>query len=220
MGESYRLKLSKKMGTRQRHKRTNLGLTLTELLATLSVMAVIAAMALPAITNFVDRERLAQAAQDVYVQLLNARSESVSRAAPLFVNFNAVGNTNWVYGISQNAGCDVDVTVATAADACVVVLDDGDGVVDPGDGSVDTGDLMLRRYVAANHPNISMGIANFTSGGTEIRFDPVRGTSDAGDIRLVSPNGNQLTIRLGLLGTPRICSPDSSVVSYSDVDCT
>ena len=136
------------------------------------------------------------------------------------MNFDADGSSTWAYGISQNGACDTAVTVVSGANACVVVLDDGDGLLDPGDGSVDAADLMLRRYLAASHPGVSMSIVNFSSGDTSIRFDPIRGTSDAADIRLVWEEGLQLTIRLGLLGTPRICSPDGSVDSYSDVNCT
>lgn len=196
------------------------GFTLIELLVTVLVIVVVSVVAMPSFTGFADRERLSSAAQDLYAQMLNARAESVARSAPIFMNFDADGSSAWGYGVSQNGACDVDVAVVTAANACVVVLDDGDGLVDPGDGSVDAADLMLRRYLANTHPGVSMSIVNFSSGGTSIRFDPIRGTSDAADIRLVSEEGRRLTVRLGLLGTPRICSPDGSVDSYSGVDCT
>lgn len=196
------------------------GFTLPELLVTLAVMAILLGGAVPAVTNFVDRERVTSAAEQIYVHMSQARSEAVSRSAPVFMNFGANGTATWTYGVSGVANCTLATTNPTTAGACVLVIDDGDGNVDPGDGSVDAGDLVLMRNPSTEHPGVVMSIANFSSGNTNIQFDPVRGTSDAGDVLLVSPDGTRrLSVRLGLLGQARICSPDGSVGGYSTVNC-
>jgi type IV fimbrial biogenesis protein FimT len=197
-----------------------LGFTLPELLVTMAVMAILLGAAVPAVTGFVDRERVTAVAEQVYVHMSQARAESVARSAPIFMNFAAAGNANWTYGMSGAANCTLATTDPTAAGACVIAVDDGDGVLDPGDGSVDTGDLLLMRSPASDHPGVVMSIANFSSGNTNIQFDPVRGTSTAGDVLLTSPDGTRrLSVRLSLLGQARICSPDGSVGGYSTVNC-
>ena len=196
------------------------GFTLPELLVTVAVMAILLGGAVPAVTNFVDRERVTSAAEQVYIHMSQARSEAVSRSAPVFMNFGANGTATWTYGMSGAANCTLATTNPTTAGACVLVIDDGDGNVDPGDGSVDTGDLVLMRSPSTEHAGVVMSIANFSSGNTNIQFDPVRGTSDAGDVLLTSPDGTRnLSVRLGLLGQARICSPDGSVGGYSTANC-
>lgn len=93
-------------------------------------------------------------------------------------------------------------------------MSDGDADLDPGDGSVDEGDLVLMRYTNADWAGTSMQINSFSSGNTQIVFNPVRGTSTDGEINLISGNGKLLRIELSLLGRPTICSPDGSIPNY------
>ena len=200
--------------------RTLRGFTLPELLVTIAILAILLGGAVPAVTSFVDRERLTAAAEQIYIHMSQARSEAVARSAPIFMNFGANGTATWTYGLSGAANCTLATINPTTAGACVLVTDDGDGNVDPGDGSVDTGDLVLRRSPSTEHAGVVMTIANFSSGNTNIQFDPVRGTSNAGDVLLVSPDGTRrLSVRLGLLGQARICSSDGSVGGYSTANC-
>ena len=196
------------------------GFTLPELLVTVAIMAVLLAGSVPAVTGFVDRERVTSAAEQIYVHLSQGRAEAVARSVPVFMNFSANGTATWSYGTALAANCDTTEGNPVTAGACVLPVDDGDGNLDPGDGSVDTGDLVLMARASAEHPGVTANIANFSSGNTNIAFDPVRGMSTAGDVVLVSPDGTRrLTVRLGLLGQARICSPDGSVGGYSTANC-
>ena len=196
------------------------GFTLPELLVTVAIMAVLLGGAVPAVIGFVDRERVTSAAEQIYVHFSQARTEAVSRSVPIFLNFTANNTATWSYGMDTAANCTTTQPHPTAAGACVLAVDDGDGNLDPGDGSVDTGDLVLTAKTSADHPGVVANTANFSSGNSNIIFDPVRGTSTAGDVLLVSPDGTRrLTVRLGLLGQARICSPDGSVGGYSTANC-
>jgi type IV fimbrial biogenesis protein FimT len=199
--------------------RDETGLTLIELLAALAVTAIVLSLAVPAMTSFFDAKRLIGAAEQVYGHLQQARMESIARSATVVANFDVDGSMSWAYGLSHRDLCDPSQTTATGANACVLVVDDGDGIIDPGTGVVDIGDLMLMRFDDAEHLNVSMDIDSFSSGNTEVRFDPIRGTATSGKVLLTSGEGRRLNVMIGLLGRIRICSPDGSVNGYSTAGC-
>lgn len=195
------------------------GLTLLELLTAMAVVSIIFAVAVPNMSRFFDSKRLIGAGEQVYGHLQQARMEAISRSVPVHVNFSADGSDTWTYGMSHRDLCDLTETTAAGTDACVVVIDDGDGVVDPGDGSADTDDLVLMRFDDSDHVEVTLDIDAFSSGNTQIQFDPIRGTATSGNLLLESEDGKQLNVRVGLLGQIRICSPDGSVPRYSTVGC-
>lgn len=195
------------------------GVTLLELMATIAVVGVIFAVASPSFSSFFDSKRLVGAAEQVYSHLQQARIEAIARSEPIRARFSADGSATWVYGVSHRSSCDLTETAPSGVDACVIVVDDGDGVVDPGDGSVDTDDLVLMRFDDSGHADVTMNIASFSGGAGEIVFDPVRGTSTGGEIILGSPLGKSLKVNVGLLGQIRICSPDGSVPRYDSAGC-
>ena len=195
------------------------GFTLIELIITLLVVSLLLTMAVPGMYRFFDSKRLIGAAEQAYSHLQLVRMEAIARSRTMSANFSANGSTTWQYGVSHNSMCDLTTIAVTDANACVVVTDDGDGNADPGDGSVDTGDLVLMRFSDTDHHRVSMNIANFASGNTQIQFDSVRGTATAGDINFTSEGGKQLKVKVGMLGQIRVCSPDGSMSRYSMADC-
>jgi type IV fimbrial biogenesis protein FimT len=192
----------------------NAGFTLLEMLIALAVMAIIVSLSVPSMSTFYANQRLIGVAQQVYGHLQQARSEAVTRNVTTYVNFDVDGTASWEYGMSSaNSLCDLTVTSPTTASACVISVDDGDGTLDPGDGSVDTGDLVLMRFTDTDYPNVTMDIASFSSGDTQISFDPLRGTSTSGQVNL-SSNGNSLRVTISLLGRVAICTPDGTMPNY------
>ncbi|NNE36790.1 MAG: prepilin-type N-terminal cleavage/methylation domain-containing protein [Gammaproteobacteria bacterium] len=196
------------------------GVTLLELMISTLILGIVITVAMPSFSDIGDSQRLIGATEQLYNHIQQARSESVSGNTAAFVNFNApvsptAASATWQYGISvANSLCALTATTPTTANACVIVIDDGDGTVDPGDGTVDTGDLVLMRFTDADWTDVSMQINGFSSGNTQIVFNPVRGTATSGTINLVSGNGKLLRINVGLLGRAIICSPDGSVINY------
>lgn len=190
-------------------------MTLLELLATVAILAIVLGYGVPSLASFFDAKRLTGAAEQIYSHMQQARLESIARSTTIFARFDADGDASWQYGISHRDACDIGQADPTAANACVLVVSDGDANVDPGDGSADTGDLVLMRFEGSAHGGVTADIAAFGSGGDQIEFDPVRGTTSRGEIHLTSPDGKQLHVRIGLLGQIRVCTPDASVINYT-----
>ena len=202
------------------------GFTLVELVIAITIAALILTMGVPSFRNFFDLQRLKGAGEQVYAHIQRARSEAITRNTDVAVNFSSNGTTTWSYGISTLNNCDLAVTDATAATACTLVIDDGDGNVHSINGVVDTDDKVLMRFSDDDHREIKMARSNFLS-GTQITFSGFNGTAvgNTGDILLESAEENKLLVKVAALGQVRICSPDGSVSGYvdtlpgNDADC-
>lgn len=198
-------------------KNAEQGISILELLIATAIMAIVITVAIPSFSDIGDSQRVIGATEQIYNHIQQVRSESVSGNTAASINFAVDGTASWEYGFSTvNDQCDLTVTSPTTADACVIVVDDGDGNIDPGDGSVDTDDLVLMRFTSADWANVTVTIdwTTFSSGNTQIAFDPVRGTSTSGTINLQSANGRDLSIVVSLLGRPTICSPGGDIPNY------
>jgi type IV fimbrial biogenesis protein FimT len=186
----------------------NYGFTLLELIVTMGIMGILISVAVPNMGTFFDTQRLIGATEQVYGHLQQARSESVSSNNLVGANFSVNNTTTWAYGISsQNDLCTVSIIVPTTANACVIVVDDGDGIVN-------ATDLVLMRFSSDDYPGIIMNIANFSSTNTQILFNPTRGTSTSGQVLLTNPAGDSLRVNSSLLGRVSICSPGGSIDNY------
>jgi type IV fimbrial biogenesis protein FimT len=191
------------------------GFTLLELMIAVSILAIIITVAFPSFSDIGDTQRVIGATEQIYSHIQQVRSEALTANTTAGINFGVDGSKSWEYGFSTvNDQCDLTATLPTMANACVIVIDDGDGTLDPGDGSVDTDDLVLQRFTSTEWNDVRISIASFSSSNTQIAFDPVRGTSTSGQINLVSGNGKQLRINVSLLGRPTICSPGTQVSNY------
>jgi len=189
------------------------GVTLLELMIATAILGIIISVAFPSFSDVGDTQRLIGATEQLTNHIQQARSEAITANRTGYINFNADGSTTWQYGISTaNNNCSLAATTPTTANACVIVVDDGDSTLDPGDGTVDTGDLVLMRFTDADWGDVSLNDA-ITGGGSQITFDPTRGTSTSGRLGLVSGNGKRLVIAVSLLGRPSICVPSNSITT-------
>jgi type IV fimbrial biogenesis protein FimT len=136
----------------------------------------------------------------------------VARNAVVYVNFSANGTTTWTYGMALATGCTLTVTDPTTAGACYITVNDGDTTYDGVNGT-DTGDRVLMRFPSTDYTDVTLAIASFSS-GTQIIFNPVRGTSTSGQITLTSSTGKVLRATVSLLGRVELCTPDGSVNGY------
>jgi len=189
------------------------GLTMLELMITLAIVAIIVNLSVPSFSGFRETQRLIGAAEQLYGSLQRARSESVARNIPVYVNFAADGSEVWTYGTSsENSLCDVSLTLSTSTGACVLVIDDGNSIND-------NADLVLVRSSSEEFQEVSMSISNFSSGNSQIEFDPVRGMASSAQVDLETENENHLRIKVSLLGRVFLCSPNGSVAKYSSSGC-
>ncbi|AOS97519.1 hypothetical protein AUP74_02095 [Microbulbifer aggregans] len=200
------------------------GFTLLELMIAIAIASILLTIGVPSLRSFFETQELKSAAEQTYSRIQRARSEAISRKAEVGVNFSADGSTTWAYGLTDtNSGtCNTAETDASQSDACTVAVDDGDGAVDGIDGVVDVADKVLMRFTSAEHAGVEMTLRGFTN-GSKIIFEPLRGTAreisgnvSTGEVLLRSNSGRQLMIKVGLLGQVRICSPDGSLIGYTD----
>lgn len=174
----------------------------------MSILAIMMTVAMPSLSTFGDNQKLVGLAEQVFGHLQQARSEAVTRSQAVYVNFAVDGSSSWEYGISsENSLCEVTETDPTETDACVIIVDDGDG-------ADNDADMVLMRFTSTDHDGISMDIANFSSGTTQFLFDSVRGTASSGQIELENSSGKQLRINVSRLGRVSICSPDDAIKNY------
>ncbi len=72
------------------------GFTLLELMVTLTILGILATLALPSFGRFIRDQRVKTATFDVYASLTFTRSESIKRGADVAVNPNSA--SNWALG--------------------------------------------------------------------------------------------------------------------------
>jgi len=82
------------------------GFTLLELVITVSVLALVATLALPSLGSTVERSRLKAAAESLASDLAEARFESARRGQPL--QLDVTPGPAWCWAVTSSAGCACD----------------------------------------------------------------------------------------------------------------
>lgn len=166
------------------------GVTLIELMISLGVLAIIATVALPSYTSFMDRYRLEGAIQELYSDLQFARSESVKCNRKVRVAFTT-GST-WSYTISRIGSC-------TTSDSTT-----------PTD---------LKTVGVASFPATQISSTTLTSNTLffDSRFGNVEHGSTSGtvlssevQVNFQSGQGKQARVLVNPIGRVRYCSPSGT----------
>ncbi|MDO9371047.1 MAG: GspH/FimT family pseudopilin [Gammaproteobacteria bacterium] len=170
------------------HIRRHAGFTLIEAMVTVAVIAILAAIAVPAFQNIIDKRRLKEAAEQLYSDMQYARGEALKQNTPVTVAFGGVGGTSWCYGI--------DDTPATACDCAN----------SPGNCTINGVEKVV---TSTGFRGIS--ITSTTFGGNDTGFDSVRGMSiENGTASLSSSTGSKVDVIVGRVGRVRLCSPSGT----------
>lgn len=136
-------RLQARIGAAPRH-RAQRGVTLIEVMMVLAIAAIILAAAVPNFREFVARNRLDSAAQDLLASLQLARSEATRRGAQITLRLDGTaGSKNWGSGWTMFVDADRD-------------------------GVLDTGEEVIRRGMALTAPLSLYGSSGFD---TLIAFD-------------------------------------------------
>lgn len=191
-----------------------------EVLVVLAIVAIILYIAVPSMSEFMERRRIISAAEQIYSDLQYARSETIARSRPVHVSVHVDGTDDsiWAIGVSTTAGCDPTITDVTDASACVLVVDDGDGNVhgefDAGGAVItDTDDLMLHVTRSTDFPDVR--ITGNSIPGSNLEFDPMRGITDEnGTLTLQYTRQGfgggavyEMRVIVARIGRVRICTP-------------
>lgn len=184
------------------------GLTLIELMVTIAIVAILAGVAFPAMTEFIDRQRLVGQTQAIADMAQTARSEVIKRRATTAgggarqVVMTVQGGSNWYVGLSHGTAACVP-NADPALDTCKL----NSGVTD-----VETRQLVSKGN-ATSCPNCTMAAP---VGQFLVVFDYQGLVTQGGGqpITLRSPQGRELSVRISPLGRISMCSPGGTVTGY------
>jgi prepilin-type N-terminal cleavage/methylation domain-containing protein len=171
------------------------GFTLIELMITVVIAGVLAALSIPAFLDALDRNRLKGVAETLRSDLELMKLESIKRSASVFLsirNDNPAAGT-WCYGLSQGTNCDCTASSSCTLDTVprIVRYDDWKGVI-------------ITAPATASPTPFSFTIE-------QIRGQVTLSTTLTNNrIRLTSARGKELDIEVSTLGRFVICSPSGS----------
>ncbi len=164
-----------------------LGFSTIEILVTITVLAILASIAVPMLSDLINRQRLKGAAQRVMDDYREARSIALTSNHHVYLSF-VPGDAKWCYGMDDETVCNCQVS-----NDCTV---NGKEFVVSND----------------NFPNVAMLQARFAGGVAYTSFDPDRGLPKDNGMRngtvwFQAPNGEQLATVLSTTSRIRFCSP-------------
>lgn len=170
------------------------GFTLIELLVTLAIAGVLAGTAVPALTGFIDRNRLQGAAERLIQELRQARHRALTFQHSTYFSLSATAGSDWCYGWSDRPACDCRLDVDQA------------GACTSGDGNA----LVLHRQQSGDFPLVKLSVRGATP-GLPLQFNAVRGTASAGTLS-VSNRSGELRVIVSPLGRVRGCATRGTVL--------
>lgn len=179
------------------------GFTVVELMVTVAVLGVLAAVAFPSMTTYLDKQRLVSQMRAIANLAQLARSEAIKHSASGAANLKTVSMT-----VSSGSGWFVGLADGNAACSGVtcVINESGSSVSHVVSATECTGCAMT----------VSPGASPVV-----ITYD-LRGLVTAGadqTITLTSPLGKQLNLTVGKLGRITLCSPAGATSVTGIIAC-
>lgn len=164
------------------------GFTLIELMIVIVILAILATLAIPSFTDFIEKNRVKNAAEDIYALLNQAKSEAVMRDTDLFVTINAGA---WCLGFADAANCNCTLTDPGAENACAVDF---------------AGAVSLRVVDGGDFEQVTITDDSF---GGSTTFDSIRGVTQGNALEaLIVQSGDWvLSVRVDEGGRARVCKP-------------
>jgi Tfp pilus assembly protein FimT len=163
---------------------------------TIAVLAIAAAVAVPSMAEAIEKRNTISAAEAIYSQIQLARSESIARSQPVFMN--VVAGADWAIGFGNDQNCDP----SDNNPACALP-------------DLDNNNPITHLLTSADRANVSIATT-----ANQIAFTPQRGMVTAVTIDITSQGrvGFDISISVGMLGQVSMCSsnadPSKHVASY------
>jgi len=189
------------------------GFTLIELMVTLTVAAILMALAAPTFSDLLEKSRLRGATDDIVNLLNTSRSSAVKLARQ--INVSVSGTTSWCAGAIGEPGPASIGAAATLANApCDCTATTVSCLVDSQNALVSSGS-----YSGVTLAAVSSDIA-YSSGSGGVTFNPKLGTvaDSSGNILTTTPTVVVLSktqkfstrITISPLGQTTVCVPSTS----------
>lgn len=166
-----------------------LGFSVIELMITLVIVGILAAIAVPSFNQFMKRSKLTGAAEKVFGQLQYARSESIASGKDIFVIFESTSGADWCIGVSDVAGCGCSTSASLAV--CTI------------------NSAPARFVQGSDYPSIQV-TTNFTDNDTGYS-SPRSIAMETGAVTVTMPDYGDAEVRLNVLGRLRLCSDTLSI---------
>ena len=172
--------------------RKETGFTLFELMVTVAVLSIVLTVGIPSMRNAAEKRNTTAAAEELYSQIQLARSESIARSQPVFMNI--VAGTEWAFGFGSDQNCDP----SDNNPACSLP-------------DLDNNNPITHRVTFSDHADMSLATT-----ANQITFLPQRGTATGATIAITSQgtNGYAINVVVGVLGQVSMCSPDTDPAAY------
>ena len=171
------------------------GFTMVEVMMSLILVAITAALSLPSYREMVEKRQLTNGAEQIMAFVNSAQMEAMKQNSIVTVSYARTADNNWCFGATLGAtACDCNETTSTETDFCAI-------------------DTAQRVITNANTGNINLLKA--ITGDGAYSFDPVRGIltdlDDSLAVEMSSNNQNyQLNLTVSNTGQAILCSKDSS----------
>jgi len=97
-----------------------LGFTLAELMITITIVGIVAAMAVPSFQDTLDRNLLKQVIESFKSDLQFARTTAIKQSQNIRINRTTGNAGTWCYGLTTKASCVCTQATITATDFCEI----------------------------------------------------------------------------------------------------
>ena len=192
--------------TRRHNSHVEAGFTLIELMVAVVVFLILAALAIPGFTTYMEKSRLRGAADSVVNQIAQARQVAVKYDRNVSLATTVTGS-DWCLG-AREAADPLPGEQAAAAPTC-------NCSTAPGTCLVDAREMVVAKSA---HPDIVLSSPASTltfDGRLGVRSDASVGNVDQSSFALTSPSGAySLTVRVSPLGQASVCTTTGNILGY------